>query len=225
MDARIFCKQRPEEGHRKLCCYVLVLFFFLTFFFFYFLFPLLLVSHQIEAGSWFTMAPKMDKTTRYWSWPHKMAMPEVLSAAPESAQGPGLHWDAKVRILGCWDVRILGYWDTGMCSMPGPWTTTQVPIPSSWPAVQCLSPPCSFSCRICILFPVFDLAPWNFPSLPRPSALSEQTPVSAIHKAISSLHTARWRGRPRCHAPPPDVCSSPFPSLLFSSTTAKALGS
>lgn len=111
MDARIFCKQRPEEGHRKLCCYVLVLFFFLTFFFFYFLFPLLLVSHQIEAGSWFTMAPKMDKTTRYWSWPHKTAMPEVLSAAPESAQGPGLHWDAKVRILGCWDVGILGYWD------------------------------------------------------------------------------------------------------------------
>lgn len=91
-----------SRGQRRVTENSVVMYWFTFFFFFFnFLFPLLLVSHQTEAGSSFTMAQKMDKTTRYWSWPHKTAMPEVLSAAPERAQGPGLHWDAKVRILGC----------------------------------------------------------------------------------------------------------------------------
>lgn len=84
-----------------------------------------------------------------------------------------------------------GCWATGTCSAPGPRTTT--PAPSQQLAVSCPSPVDSFSCRIHILFPVFDLAFRNFPSLPRPTAPPEETLLSAICEAISSPNAARWK--------------------------------
>lgn len=127
-------------------------------------------------------------------------------------------WD--VGVLGCWvigDVGILGYWCTGMCCMPtlGPPPTCPNPLPGQLLAAQLLSPAYSYSCRICFLFPIFDLASRNFLSLPGRTAPPEQTPISAIHKAISSPNAARWRGRPRSHAPA-SRCAPPVPSLLHS---------
>lgn len=196
MDARIFCKQRPEEGHRETRCFVLPFFFLFPFFFPVYWFH---IVKMVQDGSGNGQTMRLELPTQHGH-----------AYVPKHSTGPRMGPRAAARCQ-----------DAGPPQDLGPPPGCPSPAPSQQLAVSCLSPLDDFSRRIHILFAEFDLAFRNFSALPRPTGTPWAKTRISYPKGnfVSKCCSLEVKARLPCTSL--QMCfSSPFPSLLFSFTAA-----